>query len=79
MPVEFAKVMHNMGASEIILQSVDRDGTLTGCDLELIARMTAAVVIPVVALGCAGSLDDLHKVYTQANANGLTAGSLFVF
>lgn len=79
MPVEFAQLMQNMGAGEIILQSVDRDGTMTGYDLELIAGVTAAIDIPVVALGGAGSLDDLHKVYTQANANGLAAGSLFVF
>ncbi|MFN5910426.1 MAG: AglZ/HisF2 family acetamidino modification protein [Bacteroidota bacterium] len=78
-PVEFAKKMEEMGAGEIIIQSIEKDGAMSGYDLELIKSISEAVTIPVVALGGAGSLEDLRLGFEKAFANGLAAGSLFVF
>lgn len=78
-PAEFAKLMEEKGAGEIILQSVDRDGEMKGYDLDLIKTVSDAVNIPVIALGGAGSLKDLKTAYTEGGAMGLAAGSLFVF
>lgn len=77
-PVEFAKEMEAMGAGEILLTSVDRDGTFSGYDLDLVRSVADAVSVPVVACGGAGSLADLHRA-TEARASAAAAGSLFVF
>jgi cyclase len=78
-PVEFALLMQENGAGEIIVQSVDRDGTMNGYDIELIRSVTEAVEIPVIALGGAGSLLDLKEAYRNTHVSGLAAGSMFVF
>ena len=52
---------------------------MQGYDLDLIGRVSEAVTIPVVALGGAGALDDLRRVYHETYASGLAAGSMFVF
>jgi imidazole glycerol-phosphate synthase subunit HisF len=78
-PVDFAKLMQDKGAGEIIIQSIERDGLMNGYDINLIKAVAEAVTIPVVALGGAGSLQDLKDAYTQAYANGLAAGSLFIY
>jgi len=77
-PVEFAREMEAMGAGEILLNSIDRDGTFSGYDLDLVRRVSDAVSIPVVACGGAGSLADLHRAI-GAHASAAAAGSLFVF
>jgi imidazole glycerol-phosphate synthase subunit HisF len=78
-PVEYAQLMESKGAGEIIVQSVKKDGTMQGYDLDLIRSVSETVSIPVVALGGAGSLLNLSEVHKKAYANGLAAGSLFVF
>lgn len=78
-PVEFARLMQQNGAGEIIIQSIEKDGKMEGYDLELVEKVSRAVTIPVVALGGAGKLSDLKEVYTQGHASGLAAGSLFVY
>lgn len=78
-PLEFAKQMQNNGAGELIIQSIDKDGKMTGYDLNLIETISKAVTIPVIALGGAGSINDLQKAWRQSKANGLAAGSLFVY
>lgn len=78
-PVEFAQLMEDKGAGELIVQSIKRDGTMQGYDLDLIKEISEAVTIPVVALGGAGSLEHLKEAYQQAWATGLAAGSIFVF
>ncbi len=78
-PVEFARLMEEKGAGELIIQSIDRDGTMAGYDLELIKSVSAAVGVPVVALGGAGSEEDLAAAYRDGRANALAAGSLFVY
>ena len=78
-PVEAAKRMEQAGAGELLLTSIDRDGTMKGYDLDLIRRVTEAVSIPVVACGGAGSLSDFGLAINQAGAAAAAAGSLFVF
>jgi len=77
-PFEFAKTMQELGAGEILINSVDLDGTMRGYDYELIRKMSEAVSIPVVALGGAGSLGDLKRA-AENGASGVAAGSFFVF
>jgi cyclase len=78
-PVSFAEVAERCGAGELLLNSVDRDGTMRGYDLELVRRVTAAVGVPVVACGGAGSVADLAAVVRAGGASAAAAGSLFVF
>ena len=68
-----------MGAGEIILQSIDRDGIMSGYDLENLRTISAALSIPVIALGGAGSLDDMKTAYATTETSALAAGSLFCF
>jgi len=77
-PVAWAKRMRDLGAGEILLQSIDRDGAMAGYDLELVQSVAAAVDIPVIALGGAGSVADLRNGLT-AGAAAVAAGSMFVF
>jgi imidazole glycerol-phosphate synthase subunit HisF len=77
-PVEFARAAVARGAGEILLNAVDRDGLQQGFDLELVRTISAAVDVPVVAVGGAGSLTDLRRA-VDAGASAVAAGSLFVF
>jgi imidazole glycerol-phosphate synthase subunit HisF len=78
-PVELARQMADRGAGEILLNSIDRDGTQKGYDLELIRSVAGAVKIPVVALGGAATLQDLALATKRAGAAAAGAGSIFVF
>jgi imidazole glycerol-phosphate synthase subunit HisF len=78
-PIEFAQLMEKNGAGELIIQSIDKDGTMEGYDIELIKSISASVCIPVVALGGAGKAEDLIETYQKGRANALAAGSLFVY
>jgi imidazole glycerol-phosphate synthase subunit HisF len=78
-PLEFASLMEENGAGEIIIQSIEKDGMMEGYDIELIKSVSTAISIPVVALGGAGSKEDLINAYKNGFANGLAAGSLFVY
>ena len=78
-PANFAKLIEEQGAGEIIIQSIKKDGSMSGYDLDLIKEISTAVTIPVVALGGAGNLEDLIQGYKKGFASALAAGSLFVF
>jgi len=78
-PVEFAKHCESRGAGEILLNSIERDGTYNGYDLELLKSICKAVNIPVVACGGAGSLEDFRAAVTEGKASAVSAGSMFVF
>ena len=78
-PIDYAKRMEEAGAGEIFLTAVDRDGTMKGYDLELVARVTSAVSVPVVACGGAGSIADLRAGISQGGASAVAAGAMFVF
>jgi cyclase len=78
-PVRHAVEMERQGAGEILLTSVDRDGTRQGFDLDLIQRVSEAVGIPVIACGGADSLQDLSAAIKVGGASAVAAGSMFVF
>ncbi len=78
-PVKFAVRMEQMGAGEILLNSIDRDGAMQGYDVELIRQVANAVSIPVVACGGAGKLEDFALAIKQGGASAVAAGSMFVF
>jgi cyclase len=78
-PAEFAKLMEAKGAGEVIVQSIDRDGTMEGYDIDLIRAISERVSIPVVAVGGAGKISDMRDAYVAGRASGLGAGSMFVF
>jgi cyclase len=66
------------GAGEVIVQSVDRDGTGSGLDLDLVSEVAQALPVPVVAAGGVGSLADI-RAGVDAGASAVAAGSFFVF
>lgn len=78
-PVDFACMMQDNGAGELIVQSIEQDGMMQGYDIPLVKSVSEAVTIPVIALGGAGNLSHLKQAYTEAYANGLAAGSMFVY
>jgi cyclase len=78
-PVELAAEMEKLGAGEIVLNSIDRDGRMQGYDLELIAQVRQRVSVPLTVLGGAGSLKDMEQVIARCGPIGVAAGSLFVF
>jgi cyclase len=78
-PVDFAKLMEEKGAGEIIIQSIEKDGMMSGYDLNVTKSISEAVGIPVVALGGAGNLQHLKEVYDASYAGGLAAGSIFIY
>ena len=77
-PVERALALENAGAGEILLQAIDQDGEMNGYDLDLIAKVSAAVDIPVVACAGAAKRADL-PLPMNVGASAAAAGSLFVF
>lgn len=78
-PVEWAKELEQQGAGEILLTSIDREGTWNGFDLGLVKRVTDAVSIPVIAHGGAGTVQHITQVVKEANASAVALGSMVVF
>jgi len=78
-PVTYARRMEELGAGEILLTSVERDGTMKGYDIELLSRVTAMVSVPVIAAGGAGSVADFGAAIKQGGASAVAAGAMFVF
>ena len=77
--VEWAIKMVDYGAGEILLTSMDRDGTKSGFDLELTRAITDAVNVPVIASGGVGNLDHLSEGVTKGHADAVLAASIFHF
>jgi cyclase len=75
--VEWAKKMESLGAGEILLTSMDKDGTKEGYDLEMTRSVSQAVQIPVIASGGAGNLDHLWEAFTKGLADAVLAASIF--
>jgi cyclase len=78
-PHEVAKRMEESGAGEIVINSVDRDGTMNGYDTELVTQVRASTNLPLTVLGGAGSLNDIADLIRKFGLIGAAAGSLFVF
>ena len=78
-PVELARRYEGEGAGEIFLNDIDRDGMMSGYNIDLIKSVTDAVGIPVVACGGARNVEDLSAAILQGGASAAAAGSMFVF
>lgn len=78
-PVEYVKMIEDEGAGEILINSIDRDGMMTGYDLELINSVSKAVKLPVIACGGAGKMSDFSDAVRAGGASAVAAGSFFVF
>jgi len=75
--IDWARTMASFGAGEILLTSMDRDGTKEGYDLALTAAISGAVAIPVIASGGAGTLEHLYEAFAQGKADAVLAASIF--
>lgn len=76
---DHAQALVAAGAGEIVINSIDADGTMAGFDLKLIRRIAECVNVPVIACGGAGSSADLKSALTEGGASAVAAGSMFVF
>jgi cyclase len=78
-PIKFAVELELLGAGELVINSIDRDGLMNGYDLNLIEKFLEKLSIPVTVLGGAGNLKDIEVVIEKHGVIGVAAGSLFVF
>ncbi|PAK86705.1 imidazole glycerol phosphate synthase subunit HisF [Lentilactobacillus parakefiri] len=77
--IEWAKKGVALGAGELLVTSMDKDGTKSGYDIQLYKQLTAAVNVPVIASGGCGQLGDFVEVFDQADVDGALAASVFHF
>jgi cyclase len=77
--VAFATEIENLGAGEILLTSIDKDGTMEGYDIDLIKSVTDVVSIPVIASGGAGNFEHMHEAIEEGKASAVAAASIFHF
>lgn len=78
-PVDFARKVQKLGAGEVVINSIERDGHMKGYDLHLVQEIRDAIDLPLTVLGGAGSLDDISGLIQRFGTIGAAAGSLFVF
>jgi imidazole glycerol-phosphate synthase subunit HisF len=81
-PVAFDRhlsALMEMGVGEVLVNSIDRDGTQTGYDIDLLKRVSSQVSVPIIACGGAGGVDDFVAAVNEGGASAVAAGSLFVF
>lgn len=78
-PAEWAREVASRGAGEILLTSIDRDGTMLGYDMELVEQVSSAVDIPIIASGGAGNYQHMIDVVKNAGASAVAAASIFHF
>jgi cyclase len=78
-PIEFAKKVESLGAGEIVINSIDQDGTMKGYDLKLIDQIRNVLSVPLTVMGGAGNLTDFSVLFNRYGIIGAAAGSIFVF
>jgi imidazole glycerol-phosphate synthase subunit HisF len=78
-PIEVARQAEELGAGEIVINSIDNDGLMKGYDLDLATKVRAAIQLPMSVLGGAGSLSDIERLVSACGVVGAAVGSLFVF
>lgn len=78
-PNAFAATAEELGAGEIVLNAIDRDGMMTGYDHDLVRSIRAVTSVPLTVLGGAGSLSDIRRLFQEFGTIGAAAGSIFVF
>lgn len=76
---EWVRILEENGAGELLITSIENDGTMNGYDHELIKRAVACTTIPVIASGGAGSYEDFHKAIVEDGASAVAAASIFHF
>jgi cyclase len=77
--VDWVRRLEDAGAGEILVTSIDRDGTMDGYDIALVKLVTQSVGVPVIAAGGAGSVDDMGDVVVNGGASAAAVGSLAVY
>lgn len=77
--IEFAKTVQDLGAGELVINSIDNDGLMKGYDLKLLSQIKEHVTIPTVALGGAGELNHIKEAFHLTNIDAVACGSLFVY
>ncbi|UCD17685.1 MAG: imidazole glycerol phosphate synthase subunit HisF [Candidatus Zixiibacteriota bacterium] len=77
--VDFAVKAEHLGAGELLVTSVDKEGTWEGYDVELLKKITSCVSVPVIANGGAGSIEDFARAVTAGGASAVAAGSMVVY
>ena len=78
-PFDLVSKFQKLGAGEIVINSVDRDGTMEGYDLNLVEKIRSKITLPLTAIGGAGNLDDIGDLISSFKIIGASAGSLFVY
>ena len=78
-PINFAKLVEEKGAGEIIITSIEKDGMMMGYDFDLVKKVSKVVKIPVVAAGGAGDFEDFQRAVKDSYASAVSAGSMFVY
>lgn len=78
-PEDWARELESRGVGEIMINAIDRDGEMSGYDLDLVRRISGAVSVPVIAAGGASSIEDMRTAIQDAGASAAAAGALFVF
>lgn len=78
-PAQFARKIEGLGAGEVVVNAIDRDGVMKGYDLNLVRQVREAISLPITVLGGAGSLKDIRELISEFGIIGAAAGSLFVF
>jgi len=78
-PIEWSQKLESLGVGEILITSMNNDGTWKGFDVEIIKKITDAVSVPVIANGGAGCIEDIGKVVREGNASAVALGSMVVY
>lgn len=78
-PDQFASEVVNVGAGEIIIQSIDREGTMRGIDIDLVKLISEKISVPIIASGGIGSLKHIQDAINLGGASAVAAGSFFVY
>jgi cyclase len=78
-PIEYAQELEALGVGEIFVNSIDRDGLMSGYDLETLGQISSRVGVPVIACGGAGGLEDIAKLLRTTKVSAAAAGSMFVY
>lgn len=78
-PIEWAQQLQSMGAGEILFTSMDKEGTWTGYDIDIIKKVTSSLSIPVIANGGAGCIEDIADVINNGGASAAALGSMVVY
>ena len=78
-PIDFVKQVENLGAGEIVINSIDNDGVMQGYDIELLKEIKANTKVPIIALGGGGNLNHIKEAFESSQVDAVACGSMFVY